>query len=54
MASKKKGNVAPVVNMDLLKQISEASLAGGFMYVSADDAKPLLDQGLVVQNAQLI
>lgn len=53
MASKKKVT-PPALNMDLLRQIAAATASGGFLYVSAEDGKPLLDQELIIQNGQLV
>lgn len=39
---------------DLLAAIAQASPGNGFLYVSADDAKPLVDAGLVIQNGGLV
>lgn len=51
----KKGAVSNL-NMVLLKAICDATAAGGFVYVSADDAKPFLDNvpPLIVQNAGVV
>lgn len=55
MASKKKATT-PALNMGLLKQITDATANGGFIYVSAADAKPFLDNNppLIDQNGTVV
>lgn len=52
--AKKAKTVAPVYNVALLKEVASATAQGGFVYVSDEDAKPLIDLGFIIQNAQVV